>query len=585
MWRAAKRAAYAAVSASGRGATAGGSSSSARSAAADASGAARRAADAPGSRRHQQRRRSVAAEGLVQLRQLWELEAAAAARRRANGDTTAAAIAADMIRALRRSGASWFDAVSHPIVIREASAALADARLWLAPATAAKAIQRPFAATATQMRRVVPTLALRHAGGSWADVLSHPAFRLRLAATPKGSGPGSGAAAAPGFPFSSARRAGARDATLPPPVPFVARAGTDAIAASSGAVAARVRGGRTVGPSFPKLREELTEFISSSAALRHAGCSWLDVARHAAFHACVRARIVGGGYSVYLATFVRHPFTTALVTSVTKCVASDLAVQKFVERREEVDFRRVGCFFVLGLTYVGAFQYGLYNRLMKPLGDALTTRWGTGAGVGAMVAVDQFIVCPLVYLPSFYALKAMADGECSAAEAPAHVARKLLGGGGEDGGGWLTLVALWAYWMPAQAVNFWAVPRHLTIPFMNVAGFGWNAIMSAMNGAPASAAAARADADASRDAVRRKTSAARSAAVEAATPRAEALAEPESARAAEECLADDACVKALALATGDALAVAVAAAAGPGGAGPGRGGAGLGTRRDLATAA
>ena len=520
----------------------------------------------------------------MQLRQLWELEAAAAARRRANGDTTAAATAADMIRALRRSGASWFDAVSHPIVIREASAALADARLWLAPATAAKAIQRPLAATATQMRRVVPTLALRHAG-----LVGGRAEPPRVQAQARGDAEGLRtrirSRRRPGISFSSARRAAALATRRFPPVPFVARAGTDAIAARAGAVAARVRGGRTVGPSFPKLREELTEFISSSAALRHAGCSWLDVARHAAFHACVRARIVGGGYSVYLATFVRHPFTTALVTSVTKCVASDLAVQKFVERREEVDFRRVGCFFVLGLTYVGAFQYGLYNRLMKPLGDALTTRWGTGAGVGAMVAVDQFIVCPLVYLPSFYALKAMADGECSAAEAPAHVARKLLGGEGEDGGGWLTLVALWAYWMPAQAVNFWAVPRHLTIPFMNVAGFGWNAIMSAMNGAPASAAAARADADASRDAVRRKTSAARSAAVEVATPRAEALAEPESARAAEECLADDACVKALALATGDALAVAVAAAAGPGGTGPGRGGAGLGTRRDLAAAA
>ena len=41
--------------------------------------------------------------------------------------------------------------------------------------------------------------------------------------------------------------------------------------------------------------------------------------------------------------------------------------------------------------------------------------------------------------------------------------------------GWLTLVALWVYWMPAQAINFWAVPRHLTIPFMNLPGFGWNA--------------------------------------------------------------------------------------------------------------
>ena len=53
--------------------------------------------------------------------------------------------------------------------------------------------------------------------------------------------------------------------------------------------------GDAIGPRYPDAREEVATFISSAAALRHAGCSWFDVARHAAFHACVRARVVAGG--------------------------------------------------------------------------------------------------------------------------------------------------------------------------------------------------------------------------------------------------------------------------------------------------
>ena len=553
MWRAAKRAAAAALRDAGRGVAA----SSARPSAPSSSAAAERVAEAA-ARRHQQRRRSTNAEGLVQLRHIWELETAAAARRRARGDD-AAATAMGMIRALRRAGCSWFDVAANPAVRREASNAVAawesGGGVAAAAATAATAVRRPVEVAArraaARLRRVVPTLALRHAGGSWADVLYHPAFRFRLEiARAAESDAKAMIAAAPRAPLDATRglTRGARG-----------RGG-----GGSGS------SGDAIGPRYPDAREEVATFISSAAALRHAGCSWFDVARHAAFHACVRARVVAGGYSVYLATFVRHPFTTALVTSVTKCVASDVAVQKFVEGREEIDRRRVFCFFVLGLTYVGAFQYGLYNNVMKPMGDVLTRAYGTGTSVGVMVAIDQFLVCPLIYLPAFFGLKMWANGECTLAALPGKVGEKMgFGFGAEtrDGegeerrndpaAGWLTLVALWVYWMPAQAINFWAVPRHLTIPFMNLMGFGWNGIMSAMNGASDAEEKPRVSAEA--------RSAARHAAVAAAVPAERAAAraaESATAAAAEDCLADERCVRALSAASSDALAVAAVATAG-----------------------
>lgn len=225
------------------------------------------------------------------------------------------------------------------------------------------------------------------------------------------------------------------------------------------------------------------ERVSSADALRHAGASWIDVVTHHAFRSCFTNRAKAATWSAYVATFVRHPFPTALVTSVGKCVVSDVAVQTMVEgkRLDEVDGRRVFCFFALGLTYVGAFQYGLYNRLMKPAGDLLSARFGTSASVATMVALDQFVVCPVIYLPTFFGLKQWSSGECGFVEVPGKIATKMTISE-YDAGEFVTMSAMWAYWIPAQAINFWIVPRHLTIPFMNLLGFGWNAIMSAMNG-------------------------------------------------------------------------------------------------------
>ena len=332
------------------------------------------------------------AEGLVRLRHIWELERAAEAARNASP----ARSALEMVGALRRAGVPWFEIAQHRAIREKLTVGTEGIRSAVADAAAAATARATRAAVrlAASARATVPTLALRHAGGSWSDVVSHPAFRFlgrekhEVMKALFVSGP-----VAP-------QRASALSHPLPLPL---------------GGVGARRA---SLGPRFPELREELVTFISSSAALRHAGCSWLDVARHASFHACVRARVVAGGYSVYLATVVKHPFVTAIATSVTKCVASDVFVQKVVEGREELDARRVFCFFTLGLTYVGAFQYGLYNWLMKPAGAALAKRAGVGASVGFLVAVDQFLVCPLFYLPAFFGLKSWAGGVRDASPCP-----------------------------------------------------------------------------------------------------------------------------------------------------------------------
>lgn len=464
----------------------------------------------------------------------------------------------------------------------------------LAASTAADFLRRQPAAVIRRSRallgEVMPTFALRHAGGSWVDVLSHPAFRLRR---PK---------------VTQLYAATAEEAAAAHRVPAACRPylhnphrglghGHGGDGGMGPHLVGNVGSGGLYGANGVGVLDSMSMsmaaagFVSSSGALRHAGCSWFDVARHTAFHACVWSRVAAASYALYLATFVKHPFSTALITSVTKCVASDVAVQYLVEGRKELDTNRVLCFFALGLTYVGAFQYGLYNHLMKPLAGALKAWWGTGASVGAMVAIDVFVVNPFIYLPTFFGLKLWANGECTLAETPAKISEKMLGSGGlggigggregeeaqgEDGMGWMTLFALWAYWMPVQAINFWVVPPHLTIPYMNFLGFFWNFIMSAMNGAhdgPKETAKAKAtmateeeEEEDEEDCRTRLTlafvadAAARAAAALVAVSDVERLLAGSGAAAGRaalrDCMADAVCLEAISMASMDALAIA-----------------------------
>ena len=504
MWRFAKRFAVKAARSTGRNTTA-----TARS------GPAQVVAEEKATRaaKDQCRARSTqTCEGLVQLRARWEVEAAANARRKwgAEPGDDATRVAIDMVKALRHAGCGWTDIATHPAVRREIGHAIGAA--WANGASLSGITAGVRAAQGGVRELVGPTFALRHAGGSWRDVVSHPASKL--------------------LPYANRVLGPLRAECGAKLEPFVS-----SFAKRSASTARRKPGSSRQFPAV-KHHYELLEStpVSSADALRHAGASWIDVVTHHAFRSCFTNRAKAATYAAYLATFVRHPFPTALVTSVGKCVASDIAVQTLLEgkRLDEVDKRRVFCFFALGLTYVGAFQYGLYNRLMKPAGDFLTKRAGVSASVATMVVIDQFVVCPVISLPTFFGLKSFANGECGVTEVPGRIADKMTVTE-YDAGEWMTMTAMWAYWMPAQAINFWIVPRHLTIPFMNLLGFGWNAIMSAMNGSKIGGSVTEAE---------------KAIVVKASDVAAAVLSE------SEECLKDDGCIRALELATGDAMTIA-----------------------------
>ena len=343
------------------------------------------------------------------------------------------------VDALRHAGATWYEVFKQREARDEiASAFVAGAKIGTRfPRAPGRAARRAWA-TLKRWRReapVTPSAALRHAGGSWLDVLTHPEFKTQLGKTLA-------------RPFQ----------------PVWLRQG--AIDAAEARAKAKAR-----------------DVIDPFGSLRHAGASRFAALTHEKVREYYWARVV----AAYVRTVVRHPFSTAMFSSVTKCVSSDIFVQMVLEEKSffELDWNRVASFFVLGVTYVGAFQYRLYNHWLKPLNDVWRPKYGLALSTGAVVAIDQAFVQPFLYLPTFLGIRVVSEGGTRLLDLPSEIFAKWKQTGPE------TMTALWLVWVPAQAINFAVVPKHLTIPWMNAIGIAWNGVLSWMTGRYAAAEAAK----------------------------------------------------------------------------------------------
>lgn len=343
------------------------------------------------------------------------------------------------VDALRHAGASWYEVVKSAEARREITEAFKTGvrlgtRFPKTPATAR--MTRKMLAIARRWRE---RAGVSH--GSWLDALT------RSTPDPKKSSRlGSG---------SGLKKHGA---SVTEEVPF------QPVWLRQGAMDAAERAGA---------RGSYTTF-NPAVFLRHAGASRLETMMHEKVRAYYWGRVV----SAYVNTVVKRPFFTALCSSVTKCVSSDMFVQIVLEHKSpwDLDWNRVASFFILGVTYVGAFQYRLYNHILKPLNDAWRPRYGLALSTGSVVFIDQAFVQPFVYLPTFLAIKIVSEGGARLVDLPASVFTKWVETAPE------TMKALWLVWIPAQAINFVVIPKHLTIPWMNAIGLVWNGVLSFMHG-------------------------------------------------------------------------------------------------------
>eukprot|EP00980_Cylindrotheca_fusiformis_P000417 scaffold101_cov123-Cylindrotheca_fusiformis.AAC.20 len=179
-----------------------------------------------------------------------------------------------------------------------------------------------------------------------------------------------------------------------------------------------------------------------------------------------------------------YPFAFGVVLSGFKTSFSDLLVQKVVEQRSEIDWRRNFAFATFGFVYLGGVQYTLYvpifGRLFPHTRTFVNLSWREKLkdarglfGVAAQTFLDQCVHHPLMYFPAFYCTK-----ELVMAEKPdfGKVIEDYKRNMKED------LVALWKIWLPGTAINFAFMPMHLRIPFVAGISLLWTCVLSTMRG-------------------------------------------------------------------------------------------------------
>lgn len=185
-----------------------------------------------------------------------------------------------------------------------------------------------------------------------------------------------------------------------------------------------------------------------------------------------------------------HPFKFQLGVATVKTSAADLVAQVVAERKslDEIDWHRNGLFVVFGFTYLGCFQYWLMvtkYRHWFPTMDrfaklSFAEKLKDTAGIldaMKMVLFDVTIHLPMLYFPTYYAVKEAVGGQSwNPTDWVKDGVTKYANNAKED------LTAMIQLWGPSDCIQF-VLPVHIRLPFRHIVSFFWTAYVSFTRGA------------------------------------------------------------------------------------------------------
>lgn len=182
---------------------------------------------------------------------------------------------------------------------------------------------------------------------------------------------------------------------------------------------------------------------------------------------------------------IHHPFAFGVLAATVKTVGVDYLVQRYVEKKERIDTNRLSVFALFGCVYLGAFQYGLFVKLMprlcpnalsfiqKPWRQKLADKQGLKE-LGIQLFLENGINNVFIYWPVFYIIQEfLAEGSSGkvstaldnfSANASTDVPR------------------IWAVWMPVQLFNFAFNPLWARVPFVAVFSAFWTGVVGVTRG-------------------------------------------------------------------------------------------------------
>lgn len=187
----------------------------------------------------------------------------------------------------------------------------------------------------------------------------------------------------------------------------------------------------------------------------------------------------------------RYPWTFGVGIATLKTGAADILVQKQVERRETLDWKRVGLFTMFGFGYLGIVQYlvyvNLFSRLFRnaaafgnlPFREKIRSKAGM-IDLGKQIFVDLFVHAPLFFFPCYYVAKESIQGQLNALENPYAVLENALSKYRKHY--WDDWVTLWKIWIVGDAFVF-ALPLWARLPATHVISFIYMCLLSITRGA------------------------------------------------------------------------------------------------------
>jgi hypothetical protein len=188
----------------------------------------------------------------------------------------------------------------------------------------------------------------------------------------------------------------------------------------------------------------------------------------------------------------RHPFAFGTIVACAKTGTADFIVQKYVERAEKIDQRRLALFSFWGFFWLGSVQYFIYVKLFaqilfpnvrgfvsKTIREKIADKQGQLI-VLKQVALDQLIHHPFFFFPAFYSLKSFVESE-SACSLSGYVREGLTNYRCNIR---TDLTFCWATWVPAFLINFSICPLWMRVPFVAGVLFFFTMYWSFLHGEP-----------------------------------------------------------------------------------------------------
>lgn len=169
----------------------------------------------------------------------------------------------------------------------------------------------------------------------------------------------------------------------------------------------------------------------------------------------------------------KHPLLVSLVSNTAKAVVADVVAQKIIEKKKDLDFKRVGVFGLFGLGYLGGWQYCVFNKAFVKCEQIMTQTYKMTKlkQAAVLTTLDMGVHTPLMYYPTFYAIKGYMQG-ISLNQSMEIYKNNFKA----------DMVNICTLWIPVQIANFTFLPLYMRMPCITGVSFVWTMLLSFKRG-------------------------------------------------------------------------------------------------------